>query len=90
MKTITLKLSDTLHAALKANGEATSRDMSAIVREAVQQYLKRSPISSESIADDILNPHLIRVCELERTMAEHTEAIAELRERLLMLECRRP
>lgn len=86
MRTLTLKLSDTLHDALKHNGEATSRDMSTITREALQQYLRRSPVSSESIADDILNPHLMRVQELERQVAEQCEAIAGIHQRLVLLE----
>jgi predicted DNA-binding protein len=90
MPTLTLKISQSLQDALKRNGEATSRDMSTITREAISQYLRRSPVSSESIADAVLNPHMIRVCELERQVAEQATAIAEMRDRLLMLECSRP
>jgi hypothetical protein len=78
MKTLTIKLSDSQHATLKANAESTSRTMTQITKEALERYLLSTAVSHVQVVDQILNPHLIRVMGLERTIADLTERLESL------------
>jgi hypothetical protein len=75
MKTLTIKLSDTQHATLKDNAESTSRTMTEITKSALQAYLLSTAVSRVQVVDEILNPHLIRVMGLERTIADLTQRL---------------
>jgi hypothetical protein len=84
MKTLTIKLSDSQHATLKANAESTSRTMTEITKSALQAYLLSTALSRAPVVDEILNPHLIRVMKLESTIADVTERLTQLEQQQLM------
>jgi predicted transcriptional regulator len=84
MRTFNCKLSDREYDALKANAGATGRTMTDVVKEALSQYLVRTPLSRDSVIDAVLNPHIGRVIKLEGTIADLTERIQSLEETRLL------
>jgi hypothetical protein len=74
-----LKLSDTLHAAIVANAEATSRCHTEVVCEAVHQYLLRNPLTRDSLFDAVISPYIGRLIRAEATIGTMQHQIDELK-----------
>jgi predicted transcriptional regulator len=84
VRTFNCKLSDREYDALKANAEATGRTMTDVVKEALSQYMVRTPLSRDSVIDMVLNPHMGRVIKLEGTIADLTERLESLEQSRMM------
>ena len=90
MKIVHVKFSDAMAAALEANCEATGRNMSDVIREAVSASLARSPASRDGIIDMVLNPFVARLQGAESAIATQAAKLEAMQQELLIMGFRSP
>jgi hypothetical protein len=74
-----LKLTKILHEGIANNAAATGRHHTAIVTEAVEQYLLRNPLTRDSLFDAVLSPYINRLVTAESAIGTMQHQIDEMK-----------